>query len=271
MSGVTAFAKINLALVVGPLRSDGKHEVLTVLQRIDLHDEIRLESSSGFLVEGFRDDTIVRDALESFARAARVEPNWHVSIDKQIPVAAGLGGGSTDAAAALQLANATLDEPLSHGELHRLAAGVGADVPFFLCTGTQLAAGDGSELEHIELPLDYHVLLVVPDGVRKQSTGAVYDAFDARGGAAGFAARADELRRSLAAVETALDLAELPANDLASSPIAADLVESGAFRADITGAGPAVYGLFEQRETAEEGSRALQDRGWTALVRPVSR
>ena len=69
MSHAKAYAKINLALVVGPLRDDGKHEVVTVLQRIDLHDDVALESSDGLVVEGFPDDTIVRRALESLARA----------------------------------------------------------------------------------------------------------------------------------------------------------------------------------------------------------
>jgi 4-diphosphocytidyl-2-C-methyl-D-erythritol kinase len=271
MRRATAFAKINLSLVVGPLRSDGKHEVLTVLQRVSLHDEITLEPSAALVVDGFSDDAIVRSALESLAGAARVEPGWRVCIDKRIPVAAGLGGGSADAAAALELANEVLPEPLSNGELHRLASGIGADVPFFLRTGTQVAAGDGTELEHVALPLDYDVLLLVPEGAEKQSTRAVYEAFDARDGAVGFAARAGELRRSLAAVETTLDLAGLPANDLVSSPIAAELAQAGAFRADVTGAGPAVYGLFEEHAVAEQARRTLGERCWTSLVRPVER
>jgi 4-diphosphocytidyl-2-C-methyl-D-erythritol kinase len=271
MTHTRAFAKINLALVVGPLGAGGKHEVLTVLQRIDLHDEVALEPSSDIVVDGYSADTIVRRALESLAEAARVEPGWHVRIDKRIPVAAGLGGGSTDAAAALELANEALAEPLSADDLHRVAAGIGADVPFFLHAGTQLAAGDGTELEQIELPVDYHLLLVVPHGVEKQSTSSVYHDFDARGGARGFEARAAELRRSLEAVESAVHLAGLPPNDLVSSPLAAELVAAGAFRADVTGAGPAVYGLFEERGAAEAARRALGDRGRTLLARPVER
>ncbi len=271
MRRAEAFAKINLALVVGSRRQDGKHEVLTVLERIDLHDDIALEPSQGLVVEGFSDDTIVREALESLARAARVEPRWLVRIDKRIPVAAGLGGGSADAAAALELANTMLDDPLRPGELHRLAAGIGADVPFFLKPGAQLASGDGTELETVDLPLGYHVLLVVPHGQAKQSTQAVYEAFDARSGDAGFAVRADALRRSLEAIRTPGELARLPPNDLASSPIATELIEAGAFRADVTGAGPAVYGLFEDLGQAERARRALDQRGVTFLVRPVVR
>ena len=147
MSRAPASAKVNLALVVGPLRDDGKHEVLTVLQRIDLVDRIDLDEAPELLVEGFADDTLVRAALDGLARAAGVEPHWRVRIEKKIPVAAGLGGGSSDAATALRLANETLPEPLSAEEVRRLAAGIGADVPFFLVDGPQLGSGDGSELE----------------------------------------------------------------------------------------------------------------------------
>jgi 4-diphosphocytidyl-2-C-methyl-D-erythritol kinase len=104
--------KINLALVVGPAREDGKHEVATVLQRIDLGDRVSLEPAATLSVAGFAGDTLVRDALGSLAAAAGVEPRWRATIAKRIPVAAGLGGGSSDAATALRLGNETLDDPL---------------------------------------------------------------------------------------------------------------------------------------------------------------
>jgi len=106
-----ATAKLNLAMVVGPRREDGMHEVATVLQRVDLADRVALEPAAALSVEGF-DDTIVRGALESLAAAAGVSPRWRVRLTKRIPASAGLGGGSSDAATALRLANATLPEPL---------------------------------------------------------------------------------------------------------------------------------------------------------------
>jgi hypothetical protein len=122
MSRSRAYAKINLALVVGPLRRDAKHEVVTVLQRIDLYDDVEVELADGLAVEGFPQDTIVRESLEALARAADVPPSWHARIEKRIPVGAGLGGGSADGAAALELANVLLSEPLTHTELHEVAA-----------------------------------------------------------------------------------------------------------------------------------------------------
>src|SRR3954447_8008320 len=113
MSDALATAKLNLSLVVGPLREDGRHEVVTVLQRIELADRITLEPADELRVDGFAEDTLVRSALEHLAEAAGTTPRWVARIRKQIPVAAGLGGGSSDAATALRLPHETLAEPLA--------------------------------------------------------------------------------------------------------------------------------------------------------------
>ena len=103
-----------------------------MLQRVDLADRILLEPGATLEIDGFPEDTLVRDSLLALAKAAAVEPNWAVRIEKRIPVAAGLGGGSSDAAAALRLANDSLPSPVSAERLHEVAAEQGADVPFFL-------------------------------------------------------------------------------------------------------------------------------------------
>jgi 4-diphosphocytidyl-2-C-methyl-D-erythritol kinase len=264
-----AAAKVNLALVVGPVRDDGKHEILTVLQRIDIVDRIELEEAATLRIDGFPDDTLVRDALEELARSAGVEARWRVRIEKTIPVAAGLGGGSSDAATALRLANETLEEPLALEALLRVAAGLGADVPFFLVNGPQLGRGDGSELEALELPQDFWVVVLLPRNAAKTSTSDVYAAFDVRHGAAGFAERRQLLLDRLAEVQRPRDLARLPPNDLASSPLTAAILAAGAFRADASGAGPALYGLFHQRKDAEAARRALRRHGRTWLAAPA--
>jgi 4-diphosphocytidyl-2-C-methyl-D-erythritol kinase len=270
MRSAPAYAKINLALVVGPLRENGKHDVVTVLQRIDLHDTITLAPADRLSVDGFVDDTIVAEALTALAGSTGVVPRWHVHIEKRIPVASGLGGGSSDAATALALANETVDEPVPRSELHRLAAGLGADVPFFLYPGSQLATGEGSELASIDLPTAYMVVVVVPYNEAKVSSGAVYADFDERAGAAGFDGRAAHLRDTLTAVATARDLAALPSNDLRSSSLAARLESMGAFRADVSGAGPAVYGLFADEAEATSAARRLASVGRAFVARPVS-
>jgi len=265
----SAAAKLNLALVVGPVRNDGKHELVTVYQRLGLVDRIELEPGPGLRVEGFAQDTLVGGALEALARRAGVDPDWRVRIEKEIPVAAGLGGGSSDAATALRLANDTLEAPLPAAELHRLAKELGADVPFFLTDGAQLGSGDGSELEPLDVPQDWWVVLLLPRGPRKPSTATVYADFDERDGAEGWELRRQALLDALAAVRRASDLAALPPNDLASSPLTEELLAAGAFRADVTGAGPALYGLFLDRPTAAAARRALRRLGQTWLTAPA--
>jgi 4-diphosphocytidyl-2-C-methyl-D-erythritol kinase len=262
MTELLAPAKLNLALVVGATRPDGRHEVCTVLQRISLADRIRLEPAAELRIEGFPEDTLVRRALEALATAADAEAAWRVEIDKQIPVAAGLGGGSSDAAAALHLANETLPRPLAEQALHDLATGLGADVPFFLAAGPQLGEGDGTTLQPLALPQEYWILLLLPHGERKASTAAVYGAFS---GEDGFGERRAALLRALALG----DLAALPPNDLSSSPLADELRTLGAFRADVSGAGPAVYGLFAEQEEALAAHAALSDRGKAWIATPA--
>jgi 4-diphosphocytidyl-2-C-methyl-D-erythritol kinase len=262
-------AKLNLALVVGPRRGDGRHELVSVMQPLDLADEIEVERGEGLTVTGFPEDTLVRDALELLARAGDVQPSWRVRIGKRIPVAAGLGGGSADAAIALRLANETLPRPLEPARLHELAAALGADVPFFLAPGPKLAEGDGTVLTPLRLPYDYAVLLLIPHGVAKSSTGAVYAAFDARSGEESFAKRREGLEHALGQLERPGDLAALPANDLAASPLAEKLREAGAFRADVTGAGPAVYGLFPDRSSADAVEPRFREAGRTWIAEPA--
>jgi 4-diphosphocytidyl-2-C-methyl-D-erythritol kinase len=258
----SASAKLNLALVVGPRRDDGYHEVATVLQRIDLADRVELEESDALSVTGFAGDTIVTRALRALADAEGREPRWRVHLEKRIPVAAGLGGGSSDAATALALANKSLSE----GALQDVAATVGSDVPFFLTSGPQLATGTGTRLEQLELPQDYWIVLVLPNGATKSSTADVYARFQE---ADGFAERRADLIDTLREVERATDLAQLPPNDLASSPLAPELRELGAFRADVTGAGPAVYGLFVHEREAHVAADALRPRGRVWITTPA--
>jgi 4-diphosphocytidyl-2-C-methyl-D-erythritol kinase len=262
-------AKINLGLVVGPAGADGRHELLTVYQRLTLADRIRLEPAAAMRVDGFPDDTLVRDALAALATRAGYGISWTVAIEKRVPVAAGLGGGSSDAATALRLANATLVEPLEPPALHELAAGLGADVPFFLADGPQLGSGDGTTLAPLDLPQDFWVVLVLPHGAAKASTASVYAAFDARDGAAGWDERRAAFLAAVDAVRRPRDLAALPPNDLAASPLTEELRALGAFHADVTGAGPAVYGLFHHRDRAQAARRALRKACASWLTAPA--
>ena len=142
-------------------------------------------------------------------------------------------------------------------------------MPFFLVSGPQLAEGDGTRLSPLALPQDYWVVVLLPHGARKPSTASVYEAFDRRGGDAGYELRRAELVRALGRVARPRDLAVLPPNDLASSPHARRLRELGAFRADVTGAGPVVYGLFQHKAAADAARRELASLGRAWITVPA--
>jgi 4-diphosphocytidyl-2-C-methyl-D-erythritol kinase len=238
-----------------------------VYQRIGLADRLLVSRSSELCVDGFAADTLVRRALERLGNGNG--SSFSARIVKRIPVAAGLGGGSSDAATALSLANQLRDVPLGEDTLMAVARELGADVPFFLRDGPQLGTGDGTELEPLDLPQDYWVVLVMPGRVTKRSTSDVYGAFDARHGEEGFDSRRDALLTALARVRRPRDLAGLPLNDLAASPLAADLRALGAFRADATGAGPMVYGLFLHGDEARAARKAMSKNGRSWLTVPA--
>jgi 4-diphosphocytidyl-2-C-methyl-D-erythritol kinase len=268
-----AAAKINLALVVGERRADGLHELVTAMQRVDLCDFVEVEAAPALTVTGFEGDTIVRAALERLAEAGSVQPAWRARIRKRIPLAAGLGGGSADAAAALVLANATLRPPLPREGLLEVAAAVGSDVPFFLEPGPKLVEGAGERLAPLDLPQDYWVVIAVPRSAEKRATRDVYDRFDELGGPTGFDGRKRALLEALGTLRRPRDFAALPPNDLAEAAGGSALAESlrgaGAFRADVCGAGPAEYGLFHRLEQARRAGRGLRGRARTWVVAPV--
>ena len=273
MKRAPAAAKINLALVVGPRRADGLHEVVNVMQRVDLCDTVEVEPAARLRVKGLRKDTLVTSALMKLSAAAGEEGGWKVRLEKRIPLAAGLGGGSADAAVALSLANATLASPLDEEQLEDLAGEVGSDVPFFLSPGPKLAEGAGEYLRPLELPQDFWIVLALPRGAKKISTAAVYDRFDELGGDEGFAERRVALLDALASARRPRDFAAFPPNDLALAAgkpkLIGELTARGAFRADVSGAGPAVYGLFHHRADAARAARAIRRSARVWLVAPV--
>ncbi len=212
VTGVTVRvpAKLNLQLAVGPPRADGYHDLVTVFHAVSLFDEVTAEPAGrdGVTVTGegadrvpadsgnlaLRAVTALRTAIAGPATGSAGNPGGvHITIAKRIPVAAGLAGGSADAAAALVACNDLWDVGLSQQRLHQVAARVGSDVAFALLGGTAVGRGRGERLTPALAPsTQYHWVLAFADG--QLSTPEVYAALDrlraARPGSAGGATQA---------------------------------------------------------------------------------
>ena len=258
-----AFAKVNYALEVRGVRDDGYHEISSVYQSVSLADELEIERSRGGFELIFEPDGVEVGPLEENtvykAWALLWEASGHelparIRLHKMIPAGAGLGGGSADAAAVLVGMNELFDLGLRTGELRRLGARIGADVPFCVSGGTALGEGVGDALSPLPAPPAHHLLLAKPD--RSADTGVIYRAYDGRVGRGGASAER---------VVTALRSGSLEAfagavgNDL--EPVTAELVpevasykrallQSGALAAAMTGTGTAVYGIFDAEDAA---------------------
>ncbi|MEK7817167.1 MAG: hypothetical protein AAB281_02820, partial [Actinomycetota bacterium] len=180
-------AKINLCLHVGPRRQDGYHPVCSLMEKIDLFDCLKAErAAEGISVRGSEADVsdggganlgagiagrgasipLEENTVYRAVRALEAETGQQLPVafelGKEIPVAAGLGGGSSDGAAALRMVASLYGLELEHGRLLELAAGIGADVPFFMVPGPQLARGAGESLTAVEIGFEYSLVLVAP-------------------------------------------------------------------------------------------------------------
>jgi len=162
-------AKVNLSLWIKGKRPDGYHELITVMHTINLYDTLFFLPSDQFelTIEGSeslplnKSNLIVR-AANLFKEATGIKPRVKIKLEKVIPVGAGLGGGSSNAAATLKGLNSIYGNPLSTDELTQLAARLGSDAPFFVEGGLAVAYGRGERLKHYN-PANFRLLLVYPD------------------------------------------------------------------------------------------------------------
>ncbi len=273
-------AKVNLGLFLGPTRpEDGRHELATVMQSISLADQLRLEPAQHGAAQdelvcpglaGPAEENLAAAALRAFRASTGWEgPPMRLTVHKRIPVAAGLGGGSADAAATLRLAaraSGLGDEEL----LRELGAGLGADVPAQVSPGRWLAGGAGERLERLPDPARPLGLLVLAQAVGL-STAEVYGEADRLGDARGRAALDGRRGRLRAALELGAPLpgeVELLHNDLQHAaislcpPIAKALEkvrDAGAEAAFVSGSGPTVVGLFARANALGRVERAAAE------------
>ena len=247
-------AKLNLCLFIGALRADGRHELVTLLESVSLADEVELRTDVATLDEvvcpGVEGPNLVSDALSRLRQRGWDAPKLRVTIDKRIPVAGGMGGGSADAAAVLRIA--PLVAPVAADALVQIAAGLGADVPSQLEPGLMLGTGAGDEVRSVA-PRAPHACVIVPQP-RGLSTAEVYGRADELGLPRG-PMELDRLRADVAsALESGPGLPQqLVVNDLEPAAVslfaglasALDAVRrAGADHALMCGSGPTVAGLY---------------------------
>jgi 4-diphosphocytidyl-2-C-methyl-D-erythritol kinase len=280
--------KVNLCLFVGRRRADGYHPLVSLVQPVSLADALELELAQGdadeIVCPGVEGENLAARALARFRAVTGWDaPPVRLAIDKQVPVAAGMGGGSADAAAALRLAAAAAGRDLASPELQSVAIQLGADVPSQLAPGRCLMTGVGEAVRMLGDPEPIGLLLV--PSTHALPTAAVYAEFDrlalGRGpdeldglsGQVPGAARAG----SLLAENLLCNDLEAPARSLCP-PIGATLADvraAGAVRAMVSGSGPTVFGLFggeDGQAHAEAAASALRSRHPRAVaVKPVGR
>jgi 4-diphosphocytidyl-2-C-methyl-D-erythritol kinase len=264
-------AKINLYLAVKARRADGYHELETVFLPVpELTDEISVgPAAPGQLTVHCGDervpdgtDNICYRAAAQFAATTGVEPAWAIEITKRIPVAAGMGGGSSDAAGVLKLLNQISEKKLSDQQLHAIATGLGADVPFFLNAAPALATGIGEQLKSIECGFTPHLILINPGfplptrWAYSAITPGASDAPPVNGLLDGLATNdVDQVAAHTYNSFESVVCHKYPIVEI----IIRFLREHGAACAHLCGSGPTVYALFTDATTSERARAAARE------------
>lgn len=270
-----AYAKVNLTLAVGEKRPDGYHEVVSVMQRVSLHDTLTAEQTREGITLTCSDpalpsgeENLAHRAASLFFRETGIAGGAALTLEKRIPSQAGLGGGSSDAASALLALRKLYAPALSDTELETMAAALGSDVPFFIRGGTQLATGRGEVLSPLPPLTDGWFVIVKP--TESFSTPAMYRRLDELPPAC--TPPLPPLQGGLPALAAGLFNrfeAAIPAGS-AVWDIKARLAAYGALASLLSGSGSAVFGLFDTETAARAAVEALRP-AWPEifLARPV--
>jgi 4-diphosphocytidyl-2-C-methyl-D-erythritol kinase len=268
-------AKVNLRLEILRKREDGYHELRTILQKISLHDNLHfsLKKEGGISIKTDHPNlpvgknNLVYQAVQSMLKKRGHKGGVLIGIEKRIPLGAGLGGGSSNAATALKAMNQLLGINLSKKELMATGLEIGADVPFFFLDGAAIASGVGERLKKIELPRLWYVLIYPNFEV---STRWAYQNFVLTKRRFHFNLR--KLSRSPNEISRLLwnDLEEVVSREYPQIGVMKRIFyAAGALGASMTGSGPTVFGIFSGEGGAAEAyeriKRMVRGRGWIVL------
>jgi 4-diphosphocytidyl-2-C-methyl-D-erythritol kinase len=259
-------AKINLFLQVCGKRPDGYHELLSLMCRITLFDEISLQIGSGETIALHcshpgvpADETnLAHRAASLFQSRLGSTQGVDIHLNKNIPVAAGLGGGSSNAASILMALNRYHDRPFSREQLMEMGLTLGADVPFFIFQKPAIATGIGEKLEAFEGALPYHILLLYPGF--NVSTAETYQNlnFGLTKGEKKPTSNHLKLNRFNPAHHLTNDLEQVTSQKYPEIGLVKEkLLNSGAIGALMSGSGPTVFGLFDNAKTAKKAKQIL--------------
>ncbi len=271
---IFAPSKVNLCLFVLFKRNDGYHEIESVMQTINIFDEISLEKTSSgveLVVEPSLDipseENLAFKAALNFFEATAIEGGAFIKLKKGIPSGSGLGGGSSDAASVLLLLNRAYGSPLTMTELAKLGEILGSDVPFFLVQGTALVKGRGEKVYPIPFNLTFHLTVVMPPS--SLSTRLVYENFVPQNS---LEKNTLQVLRAIRERDLGL-LASSLRNDLEKvalsfipeiQTIKDLLIQAGALGAVVSGSGSSVFGIFSDSKQAEKAANFFQSHGFWA-------
>ena len=265
-----AYAKINIGLDVLRRRADGYHEVKMIMQTVDIYDELVLERRKQPGIELRMDnselpsggDNLICRAADLLFREKKITGGVNISLTKRIPIAAGMAGGSADAAAALRGVNELFDLGYSLKELQALGVGLGADIPYCLAGGTMLSEGIGEILTPLPAPPAAHLVIAKPD--INVSTAFVYGNLhadslawhpDIDGMIA--ALQKGDLDGITGRLGNVLETVTVKAHPVIEQ-IKELLRKQGAENALMSGSGPTVFGIFKEKETAARAAEAVE-------------
>lgn len=269
-----AFAKINLDLRVLGRRPDGYHELKTIFQAVDWHDEIQLERSDRFefSAPGTPEDetNLVVRAVRAYEKLARIEARVRIHVKKNIPVGRGLGGGSSDAAVTLIGLQRMFKLALPFEEIPQVMRDLGSDVPFFALGGRAAGYGRGDEVYKLDDAAEYWVLLVDP-GVMIPTKDAYswLTVPDKSNNIEGFR---DDTELGCAGDVWTNDF-EVPvfARYPQLAAIKEELMELGAYRAALSGSGSTIFGQFQMVSEVIRAANALKERFRVKVAKPLPR